>query len=142
MNSNDTVKTRGAKKRDYLKHEKWARQIKTQSDQSTWSSSNETDSVRENSRKFNNLISNPKKIEPLGQRPRSRTESSPPKSKRSDCGINRGKPGGCSTCRPKIHKRMYETAGLRSYVRKIKNLQTGSLILDSDDESYSDDGSE
>ena len=117
---------RGTKKRDYLKNTKWMRQIKIEQPQNQSNilidNKNETkdseDNIRNNSRKYRNTISNPKKIQS-----RSRTESPPPKSKRSNQGINRGKPGGCSICRPKIHKRMHQTAGIRSDVRKIKNDQ-------------------
>lgn len=128
---------RGAKKRTYLKNEKWIRQIKMgyPENQQVWkencptkdasndiygeneNSKKEKIKVRKNSREFTNSISNPKKIPQV----RSRTESPPPKSKRTDKGINRGKPGGCSICRPKIHKRMHQVAGIRSDIRKLSN---------------------
>ncbi len=139
---------RGAKKRDNLKIEKWMRQIKlghnqcpkpgnTQDDKTKKIDDNDSDNdndndnsnqskkddSKQNSRKTKNLISNPKK-----NKSRTRTDPPPPKSKRSDQGINRGNPGGCSICRPKIHKRMHQAAGIRSEIRKLKNDQTEKTI--------------
>jgi hypothetical protein len=52
---------------------------------------------------------------------RSHTESPPPKSKRTNSGINRGNAKVCSHCRPAISIRMYNTADIRKYLRQIIN---------------------
>lgn len=52
------------------------------------------------------LVNRPKNL-PGVTRPRTRTESPPPKNKRDRNGKNKGKPRVCTFCRPEIAKRMY-----------------------------------
>jgi len=53
-------------------------------------------------------------------KPRSRTESPPPKHRRSKKGFNKGSFCGCSHCRPEIANRVSKVAGLRREIRSIR----------------------
>jgi hypothetical protein len=51
----------------------------------------------------------------------NRSESPPAKKHRDRRGRNKGCPGGCSFCRPEIHKRMYDLAATGRAVRDWKS---------------------
>ncbi len=109
--------TRSGKKRGDLKKEKWMRQIKENNSTNHDEADDEQSKsdVDEKVGRNRNLVANP-----TNYHPRSRSESPPPKSKRSNKGINRGKPPACSFCRPEIHHRMSNTADIRSELREIE----------------------
>jgi hypothetical protein len=71
------------------------------------------DLVRRN-RKNIDYLSNPS-----NQRNRFRSESPPPKSKRTKNGINGGKIKGCSYCRPEISKNMEKKSQIRNEIMNI-----------------------
>ncbi|VBB18884.1 hypothetical protein YASMINEVIRUS_1416 [Yasminevirus sp. GU-2018] len=99
--------TRGAEKRDALKKEKWMRNIKIGADK--------TSDSDERGRKMVDDIANPSNY-----RERCRSESPPPKAKRTDKGINKGHPNVCSYCRPEISHRFANEADIRGYMRELK----------------------
>lgn len=152
--------TRSEKKRNDLKKEKWDRNIKenngivpkkksTKKD----SNGNKKETVESESDideplkkviddKYNDdLIANPTNIHR-----RYRSESPPPKSKRTNDGINRGKPSACSHCRPEIHSRMSNTSVVRSEIRKLNStdpkLDNGSDVSESESEEEVNDKNE
>jgi hypothetical protein len=139
--------TRSEKKRNDLKKEKWDRSIRLNHGQEAMVASKpSTNNVRSDAKTYSdadtnsensqdesqsllnriNLIANPTNF----QR-RARSESPPPKSKRSNDGINRGKPSACSHCRPAIHTRMYDTSIVRSEIRsEIRTYNSTDPLID------------
>jgi hypothetical protein len=63
---------------------------------------------------------------------RTGTCSPPPKRKRNRTGFNRGKPGWCSYCCPKITIRCNRTSLLRRDVREVNKIRTSSEFEDTE----------
>jgi len=130
--------TRSEKKRSDLKKEKWDRSIKenngvvvekksvkklpAKKEPTLEKTDSDIDDVDAEKTKTTdtlykeNLVANP-----INFHRRARSESPPPKSKRSNDGINRGKPSACSHCRPEIHARMYDASVVRSEIRQLNS---------------------
>ena len=89
---------RNIRNRINIEKNKWVRNVKLQEDQILTKDS---------------LIANP-----TNYKIRSRTESPPAKCHRTKKGINKGKPPGCSYCRPEISKRMLNTFHINNEVKQ------------------------
>jgi hypothetical protein len=98
-----TKDTRSINKRTGLKKEKFLRKIKA---------SNYDD---DRGRKMNDAISNP-----TNYQKRWRSESPPPKSKRTNKGCNKGHANACPFCRPEICKRLLSEATVKNYIRELE----------------------
>lgn len=98
----DQEDMRAAKNYNALKKEKWIRKLINNVDE-------------ERGRKLNNKIANPSNYHK-----RIRSESPPPKSKRTNKGINKGHANACSFCRPEICNRFARKADTRKYMRELK----------------------
>jgi hypothetical protein len=99
---------RSLKKRVALEKEKWLRQLELQQlEEKSFSDD-------DRGRKLNNRIANPSNYQK-----RCRSESPPPKSKRTDKGINKGHPKACSFCRPEICNRFARDASISRYVQEL-----------------------
>lgn len=96
-------KTEGLRKRNAQKRDSWKRQL------------DQEERGRCLSRCATNYVANPKNF-----KRKNRSESPPPKKKRTRAGINRGHAAACSHCRPEICNRMAATADLRERIRFLK----------------------
>ena len=118
---------RGEIKRKYFDREKWDRKIikatgdggllpKKQSEPEPEKLDGWHLFEENRSRKYADAIGNPNHY----FRRRFRSESPPPKSKRTNGGTNKGKADACSYCRPTICIRMNKEADIKRYVREIE----------------------
>jgi hypothetical protein len=119
---------RGGLKRKYFDKEKWLRKIRKAEEDGFGGlfpkKSSEPEQIIETnifyfthrSRKYANAIPYPNHY----SRRRFRSDSPPPKSKRTNAGTNKGKSDACPHCRPTICIRMNKEADTKRYVREIE----------------------
>lgn len=105
-------KTRGEINYKNIKKEKWRREIKNFDSKITYTDKKNKDYI----------------CDPSNYHKRTRSESPPPKKYRTKRGINKGKPGVCSLCRPEISIYMTKKSQMRKESMVVNKLLKGTDI--------------